>query len=228
MDIVDLNFTGKETTQERLIMATQALIAIYGYDATTTRMIANTAGVTLSSINFHFGNKEELTKAAVEKAAEELCEVYSQRACEARHFLKKKPVDKEEAWGYLDRYLTDRIHHALDYNQSWINIGIAEHENGLPESSRGIMADVIVKTSEAVLAELIEAVSVRPNPYMAMLMARSISANIMTMMEKPVLLNKLAEYMDIDIGDKTQLEMAMHDYFMRSIEANVSRHPWQK
>ena len=137
-------------------------------------------------------------------------------------------MDKEEAWGYLDRYLTDRIHHALDYNQSWINIGIAEHENGLPESSRGIMADVIVKTSEAVLAELIEAVSVRPNPYMAMLMARSISANIMTMMEKPVLLNKLAEYMDIDIGDKTQLEMAMHDCFMRSIEANVSRHPWQK
>ena len=41
MDIVDLNFTGKETTQERLIKATQALIAIYGYDATTTRMIAN-------------------------------------------------------------------------------------------------------------------------------------------------------------------------------------------
>ena len=171
MDIVDLNFTGKETTQERLIKATQALIAIYGYDATTTRMIANTAGVTLS---------------------------------------------------------TDRIHHALNYNQSWINIGIAEHENGLPESSRGIMADVVVKTSEAVLAELIEAVSVRPNPYMAMLMARSISATIMTMMEKAVLLNKLAEYMDIDIGDKTQLEMAMHDYFMRSIEANVSRHPWQK
>ena len=228
MDIVDLNFTGKETTQERLIKATQALIAIYGYDATTTRMIANTAGVTLSSINFHFDNKEELTKAAVEKAAEEFCKVYSQRACEARHFLKKKPVDKEEAWGYLDRYLTDRIHHTLDYNQSWINIGIAEHENGLPESSRGIMADVVVKTSEAVLAELIEAVSVRPNPYMAMLMARSISATIMTMMEKPVLLNKLAEYMDIDIGDKTQLEMAMHDYFMRSIEANVSRHSWQK
>lgn len=228
MDIVNLNFTGKETTQERLIKATQALIAIYGYDAMTTRMIANTAGVTLSAINFHFGSKEELTKAAVTKAAEDLCEAYSHRACEARRFLKQKPVDKEEAWGYLDRYLTDRIHHAMDYKKSWINIGIAEHENGLPESSRGIMADVVVKTSESVLAELIEAVSVRPDPYMAMLMARSISADIMTMMEKPVLLNKLAEYMDIDIGDKMQLETAMHDYFMRSIEANVSRHPWQK
>ena len=87
---------------------------------------------------------------------------------------------------------------------------------------------MIVKTSESVLAELIEAVSVRPNPYMAMIIARSISADIMTIMEKPLLLNKLAEYMDIDIGDKMQLETAMHDYFMRAIEANVSHHPWQK
>lgn len=61
MDIIDLNFTGKETTQERLIKATQALIALYGYDAMTTRMIANTAKVTLSAINFHFGSKEELS-----------------------------------------------------------------------------------------------------------------------------------------------------------------------
>ena len=96
MDIIDLNFTGKETTQERLIKATQALIALYGYDAMTTRMIANTAKVTLSAINFHFGSKEELTKAAVMKAAEDLQKIYSEKACEIRHFLKQKPVDKEQ------------------------------------------------------------------------------------------------------------------------------------
>ena len=66
MDIVDLQFTGNETTQERLIKATQALIASYGYDAMTTRMIANTAGVSLSAINFHFNNKEELIATAIE------------------------------------------------------------------------------------------------------------------------------------------------------------------
>ena len=220
MDIIDLNFTGKETTQERLIKATQALIALYGYDAMTTRMIANTAKVTLSAINFHFGSKEELTKAAVMKAAEDLQKIYSEKACEIRHFLKQKPVDKEQAWGYLDRF--------LHYKRSWINIGIAEHENGLPESSRGIMAAVAVQTNESVLAELIQAVSVRPNPYTALVMARSISATIMTVTEKPVILNKLAEFMDVDISDKHQLEMALHDYFMRAIEANVSLNPWQK
>ena len=109
-----------------------------------------------------------------------------------------------------------------------INIGIAEHENGLPESSRGIMAAVAVQTNESVLAELIQAVSVRPNPYTALVMARSISATIMTVTEKPVILNKLAEFMDVDISDKHQLEMALHDYFMRAIEANVSLNPWQK
>lgn len=228
MDVLDLRFTGKETTQERLIKATQALIALYGYDAMTTRMIANTAGVALSAINFHFGSKEELTRAAITKAAEELSRTYSVDACEVRRFLKQKPVDKEQAWGYLDRFLTGRIHMALDYDHSWINIGIAEHENGLPESSRGIMADVAVRTSESVLAQLIEAISVRPDPYMAMVMARSISAAIMTVTEKPVLLNKLAETMQVDASDKDLLETALHDFFMRSIEANVTRHPWQK
>ncbi|MGN0775671.1 MAG: TetR/AcrR family transcriptional regulator [Candidatus Ventricola sp.] len=228
MDIVDLQFTGNETTQERLIKATQALIASYGYDAMTTRMIANTAGVSLSAINFHFNNKEELTRAAVTQAAEQLSRSYMKAAAEVREFLDKKPVDREAAWGVLDRFLTRRIRRALNYEKSWINIGIAEHENGLPESSRGIMADVAVSTSEAVLAELIEAVSVRPDPYMAMIMARSINATMMTVIEKPLLLSKLAEKMELDIGDRDKMEMALHDYFMRAIEANVTRHPWQK
>ncbi len=227
MEFIDLHFTGKETTPQRLIRATQALLAMYGYDAMTTRMIANTAGVTLSAINFHFGSKEDLTKAAMLDAAERLSKYYSKDADEIREFLSQKPVDKEKAWSYLDRFLTGRIRQALDYSKSWINIGLAEHENSLPESSRGIMAEVATKTSESVLAELIEAVSVRPDPFRAMIMARSMSAAIMTVMEKPVLFSKLAEQMNQDISDMDRLEMELHDYFLRSIEANVQLHSWQ-
>lgn len=227
MDFIDLHFTGKETTQQRLIRATQALIAMYGYDAMTTRMIANAAGVTLSAINFHFGSKEDLTKAAILDAADRLRRAYSKDADEIREFLSQKPVDKEAAWSYLDRFLTGRIRQSLDYRKSWINIGLAEHESGLPQSSRGVMADVVISSSEAVLAELIEAVSVRPDPYRAMVMARSINAAIMTVMEKPVLLGKLAERMGQDVSDMDRLEMELHDYFLRSIEANVQLHSWQ-
>lgn len=227
MDFIDLHFTGKEPTQQRLIRATQALIAMYGYDAMTTRMIANAAGVTLSAINFHFGSKEDLTKAAILDAAERLRRAYSKDADEIREFLSQKPVDKEAAWSYLDRFLTGRIRQSLDYRKSWINIGLAEHESGLPQSSRGVMADVVISSSEAVLAELIEAVSVRPDPYRAMVMARSINAAIMTVMEKPVLLGKLAERMGQDVSDMDRLEMELHDYFLRSIEANVQLHSWQ-
>ena len=70
--MIDIGLDKCETTQERLIKATQALIAVYGYDAMTTRMIANLANVTLSAINFHFGSKADLVKAAMEQAAAQL------------------------------------------------------------------------------------------------------------------------------------------------------------
>ena len=51
----------------------------------------------------------------------------------------------KKAWEYLDRFLADRIHKIFHTKSSWINIGIAEHESGLPESSRGILAAKVVE-----------------------------------------------------------------------------------
>ncbi len=228
MDIIEIEFNDTDTTQDRLIKATQALIAVYGYDATTTRMIANLAKVTLSAINFHFGNKENLVKEAMSRAAEDLALHYSKLAEEIRQFLEEEPVDKEKAWLYLDRILTDRIRRAFDRNASWINIGIAEHENGLPESSRGIMARTAVEGSEQVLAELILAVSDKKNAFQAALISRAVNAAIMSYSEKPLLNQYLEEAMDVDLSDPRKVEECMHDYFMKSIAAAVVVDPRTK
>lgn len=221
MDIIDIEFNDSETTPERLIKATQALIAVYGYDATTTRMIANLAKVALSAINFHFGNKENLVRAAMVDAAEKLETFYSRLTNEVRSFLKKEPENKEKAWSYLDRFLTDRIRSAFDYKASWINIGLAEHENGLPETSRGLMAQTAVKASEQVLAELIIAISDKKDRFQAALISRSINAAIMSYCEKPLLNQYLEEAMDVPLSDERRVEECLHDYFMKSIAAAV-------
>lgn len=228
MDIIEIELSDSDTTSERLIKATQALIAVYGYDATTTRMIANLAKVTLSAINFHFGNKENLVRAAMFDASSKLEKYYSKLACEIRHFLKEDPVDKDKAWSYIDRLLTDRIRRAFDYKASWVNIGLAEHENGLPESSRGLMAQTAVKASEQVLAELILAVSDKKDAFQAALISRSINAAIISYSEKPLLNQYLEEFMDIDLSDKRKVEECLHDYFMKSIASVVVVDPRMK
>ncbi len=219
--MIDIGLDKCETTQERLIKATQALIAVYGYDAMTTRMIANLANVTLSAINFHFGSKADLVKAAMEQAAAQLEKSYEKLAVEIREFLKVQPVDKEKAWAYLDRFLADRIRRAFNYEASWINIGIAEHENGLPEGARGIMSQVAVRTSEQVLVELILAVSDKKDPFKAAVISRAINAAIMTYTEKPLLSQYLGESMGLDLGDHERVGEYIHEYAMRSIAAAV-------
>lgn len=228
MEIIDIKFDENDTTQGRLIKATQALIAVYGYDSTTTRMIANLANVTLSAINFHFGNKENLVRAAMEKASMQLEKNYEKLAGEIREFLEEKPVDKEKAWSYLDRFLADRIRRAFDYQSSWINIGIAEHENGLPESSKGLMSQVAVRTSEQILAELILAVSDKKDTFRAAVISRAINAAIMTYTEKPLLNQYLGESMGLDLGDREKVGDYLHEYAMRSIAASVVIDPRNK
>ena len=56
--------TRAATTRNSLITAAGELFAEFGYNGVTTRMIADKAGVRLSAIHYHFGNKEKLYIAA--------------------------------------------------------------------------------------------------------------------------------------------------------------------
>lgn len=228
MDFIDIEFKEDDTTAMRLIKATQALVGSYGYDATTTRMIANLAGVNLSAINFHFGNKENLVKEAVIKAVEDLSTYYCSMAGEVREFLTKESDNKEKAWGYIDRLISDRIRRTFNYKKSWMNIGLVEHENGLPESSRGLLAESMIHDNEQILAELILAVSDKKDPLQAALVARSISAAIISYIEKPLLNQYMEKCMDIDLSDQERIGDYMHDYFMKSIEAVATIDPSRK
>lgn len=219
---INITFNDSDTTADKLIKATQALIATNGYDATTTRMIANLAGVNLSAINFHFGNKESLVQEAVQKAAADLGDYYNKLAYEIRAFLKEEPIDQKKAWEYIDKFLKNRIHRAFDFKNSWINIGIAERENSLPESSRGLMARTAIEGSEKILADLILAVSEKKDVMKAALVSRAISAAIMSYSEKPLLYKYMQESFAIDLEDKAKVEDVLHEYFMKSIAASIA------
>jgi len=57
--------TEKETRQ-RLVDAGLNLFGLHGFEATSTRALAQKAGVNLSAIPYHFGGKEGLYRAAME------------------------------------------------------------------------------------------------------------------------------------------------------------------
>ena len=54
-------------TKDRILDAAERLFADKGYSATSLRDITNEAGVNLAAVNYHFGSKEELLVAVLER-----------------------------------------------------------------------------------------------------------------------------------------------------------------
>ncbi|HSM38104.1 MAG TPA: TetR/AcrR family transcriptional regulator [Candidatus Limnocylindrales bacterium] len=60
-----------QSTRRRLVEAAIEMVATDGWERVTTRQIAARANVNQALINYHFGSKEELLKAALEVALRE-------------------------------------------------------------------------------------------------------------------------------------------------------------
>lgn len=58
---------GTEETKERLLDAAERLFARHGYHNTSLRAITAAANANLAAVNYHFGNKEALMAAVLER-----------------------------------------------------------------------------------------------------------------------------------------------------------------
>ena len=64
----------EESTQERLLKSAIDAFAKHGFDAVTTSLIAENAGMAQSMVHYHFKSKEQIWKAAIEQLMRDLSE----------------------------------------------------------------------------------------------------------------------------------------------------------
>ncbi len=85
-------------TKNRLIEVALELFALYGYEGVSTRKIVEKADVNISAINYYFGGKEGLYKAAIESKIE-LFELKMNDLL--NEISNKKHTDKKEQKKFL-------------------------------------------------------------------------------------------------------------------------------
>ena len=61
-----------QDTRERILVAALQAFSEMGFDGASTRAIAERAGVTLGLLQYHFGGKQKLWRAAVDRAFEQM------------------------------------------------------------------------------------------------------------------------------------------------------------
>ena len=180
----------EESTKHKLIKAARILIANNGYPLTSTRMIANKAGVTLSAISFHFGSKENLCKVMLEETAGFIRETYGQLKDEIDAFLASGVQDRDKGLEYIDRLVALQIHASFDPNNR-LTVMLVQNSPTFPSELSRILDDAVMVVIEDELTSLIYYVSDVKNIRAAHCASRAVNASIVTFVEKPLLTSKI-------------------------------------
>jgi AcrR family transcriptional regulator len=86
-----------EQTQQRILEAAEALFGELGFDATTTRDIAERSGINKALIHYHFGTKDELLQVLLDG-------YYAQLTAAVSAPLARQLPAEEQALAVLDAY----------------------------------------------------------------------------------------------------------------------------
>ena len=98
---VDQRVARGDATREQILTAAREVLAADGYSGTSTRAVAERAGVQLSLVHYHFGGKQGLLTAVLEYENERLLE--RQQAL----YAKEEPL--AEKWRTACAYLQEDL-----------------------------------------------------------------------------------------------------------------------
>ncbi len=117
-----------ERTREKLIRTGLEVFGRYNFEATTTRMLADRAGVNLASIPYHFKSKEGLYHAVVRHIVEQASAAYRPAVAEINEALQKTSCSKPECFAMLSRLLNIMVLTILGVPEakSWAGIILRE------------------------------------------------------------------------------------------------------
>lgn len=86
-----------DETRARILAATDELFGALGFDATSTREIAERSGVNKALIHYHFGSKDELLVALLD-------DYYARLTTALTEAMKRRATLEEQALDVLDAY----------------------------------------------------------------------------------------------------------------------------
>jgi AcrR family transcriptional regulator len=107
-------------THDRILDIAEALFATHGIQGTSIRHITDRAGVNVAAVNYHFGSKDKLVAAVIDRRFQDLEDERSMALdrLEARHLSEGQAPNLEELAAVL---VTPAFRHLRSGHPGWLN-----------------------------------------------------------------------------------------------------------
>jgi len=175
------------STKEKLISTGIRLFAKYGFEATTTRMIADDAGLNLATMSFHFKSKENFYKEVLEYVSLQIAKTYEPIYSKIQSLDDKGNLTEEVAWELIDTLLNLQLSIAVDLpNQEYLMLLYWEQIYRADFMEETPITDVVCIRSESALALLLKRYCLNITDLKASLISRIINGSIVSFGEHPI------------------------------------------
>lgn len=154
ISLTDL-FSKKEcSTKEKLIREGIRLFSKYGFEATTTRMLADAVGANNAAVYFHFGNKENLYAEILTTVADYMKVMYQPLHDEIQAKRQNSPLSSYEAWLFIEKYVDLYISIIKNPTNSTV-LYLLIHEQINPINDQRPITRVACQQGEQILIQLL-------------------------------------------------------------------------
>ena len=125
-----------DQTRQRLLLAAMDIFGKQSYDSTSTRNLADAAGVNLSAIPYYFGGKQGLYLAVAEEIANRLHQRLHPLVSETRQMLAQSPpMDREQVLAQFRRFVETFTRTLVGDNVKPAQISFIVHEQLKPSEA---------------------------------------------------------------------------------------------
>lgn len=148
-----------DATRRRLVDAGMELFGIHGFDATTTRALADAAGANLAAIPYHFGGKDGLYRAVAQAVIDGLNEQMGGFLDSVQREMDEGVGSPHQAMALIERLMADfaEVVLARPEADSWVCFVMREQMQ--PTEAFAILYDSPIKRMRDMFAKLLSHVS---------------------------------------------------------------------
>lgn len=148
-----------DATRRRLIEAGMDLFGLHGFDATTTRALADAAGANLAAIPYHFGGKDGLYRAVAQAVIDGLNEQMTGFLDAVQREMDEGVASPHQAMALIERLMSDFSEIVLLRPEAERWVCFVMREQMEPTEAFSILYDSPIKRMRDMFAKLLSHVS---------------------------------------------------------------------
>lgn len=211
------------STQDRLLQAGIELFSRHGFEATTTRMVAEAVGANNAAVYFYYGSKENFYEQVLNTVAAEAQRTYAPLRQEIAQARSAGPLSPVKAWHYIEKYV-DLILKLLKNPRDSHVMYLLLHEQLTPVNSHRPITRVACQQGEMILDNLLLDYWGLHNPFAAAIVSRLATSSLIALVEHPTFL-RIALELDEDAPLPQEAWQDIRGYTLSALRSFVPNMP---